>query len=249
MRTAQDFIVEIPVLKSSDQITKARQILRDDRFREIYVVDAKKQLLGYIDITDGLRVTATKSNVTIEGFVREAPVACPPDSIEQVAKEMRKFHTDSAAVIDEKSHIVGGVLLADLFPVIISRNELHGPVSRQMSGKVVAAHPADELQKVYTMIIDSGFSAFPVMEKKRLVGIITRRDLIGSKRVRSAIVQHSHSAIGDVMTREVVTIGPDEPISAAAELIVRHDVSLLPVVDGEHLVGVVNRHDVLAALA
>ena len=65
MKTAQDFILEIPVLKPSDQITKARQILRDDRFREVYIVDAKKNLLGYIDITDGLRVTATKSNVTI----------------------------------------------------------------------------------------------------------------------------------------------------------------------------------------
>ncbi|MDD4137126.1 MAG: CBS domain-containing protein [Methanoregula sp.] len=249
MRTAQDFIVEIPVLKSSDQITKARQILRDDHFREVYVVDAKKTLLGYIDITDGLRVTATKSNVTIEGFIREAPVASPSDSIEQVAKTMRQYHTDSAAVIDEKSHIVGGVLLADLFPVIISRNELRGPVSRHMSGKVISAAPADELLKVYTMIMDSGFAAFPVVEKKRLVGIISRRDLISSKRVRSEIAQHAHSTIGDVMTREVVTIVPDDPISFAAELLVKHDISLLPVVEREHLVGVVNRHDVLAALA
>ena len=249
MRTAQDFIVEIPVLKSSDQITKARQILRDDRFREVYVVDAKKQLLGYIDITDGLRVTATKSNVTLEGFVREAPVAHPPDSIEQVAKMMRQFHTDSAAVVDERSHVAGGVLLADLFPVIISRNELHGPVSRHMSGKVVSATPSDDIQKVYTMIMDSGLAAFPVVEKKRLVGIISRRDLLSSKRVRSEIAQHARATIGDVMTREVVTIAPDEPIRAAAELLVKHDVSLLPVVDREHLVGVVNRHDVLAALA
>jgi len=249
MRTAQDFIVEIPVLKSSDQITKARQILRDDRFREVYVVDAKKQLLGYIDITDGLRVTATKSNVTLEGFVREAPVAHPPDSIEQVAKMMRQFHTDSAAVVDERSHVAGGVLLADLFPVIISRNELHGPVSRHMSGKVVSATPSDDIQKVYTMIMDSGLAAFPVVEKKRLVGIISRRDLLSGKRVRSEIAQHARATIGDVMTREVVTIAPDEPIRAAAELLVKHDVSLLPVVDREHLAGVVNRHDVLAALA
>ncbi|MCK9631717.1 MAG: CBS domain-containing protein [Methanoregula sp.] len=249
MRTAQDFIVEIPVLKPDDQITRARQILRDDRFREVYVVDAKKTLLGYIDITDGLRVTATKSNVTIDGFVRDAPMISPHDSIENVARTMRQYHTDSAAVVDEKTHVVGGILLADLFPVIISRNELHGPVSRCMSGKVVSANPADELQKVYTLIIDSGFSAFPVVEKKRLVGIISRRDLISHKRVRSAIAQHSGAAIGDVMTRDVVTIAPDEPVRAAAELIVKHDVSLLPVTDGEHLVGVINRHDVLAALA
>jgi len=249
MRTAQDFMVEIPVLKHTDQMSKARQILRDDRFREVYVVDAKKNLLGYINITDGLRVTATKSNVTIEGFVREAPRAFPADPIEQVAKAMRQYHTDSAAITDEKSHILGGVLLADLFPVIISRNELHGPVSRQMSTDVVSAGPDDELQKVSALIVESGFAAFPVLAKKKLVGIISRRDLISSKRVRTAIVQHAGTTIGDVMAREVFTIGADEPISAAAELIVKHDVSMLPVTDDWHVVGVVNRHDILGALA
>ena len=248
MRTAQDFMVEIPVLKHTDQMTKARQILRDDRFREVYVVDAKKNLLGYIDITDGLRVTATKSNITIEGFVREAPRALPEDPIEQVAKAMRQYRTDSSAIMDCKSHILGGVLLADLFPVIISRNELHGPVSRQMSTDVVAAGPEDALQKISALIVESGYDAFPVLDKKKLVGLISRRDLI-SRRVRTMIAHPAGTTIGDVMTREGFTIGADEPISAAAELIVKHDVSLLPVTDDGHVVGVVNRHDVLGALA
>ena len=78
-------MLEVPVLRFNDQITKARQILRDNRFREVYVVDAKKNLLGYIDLTDGLRVTATKSNVTVEGYVKEAPMVNPADPIEQAA--------------------------------------------------------------------------------------------------------------------------------------------------------------------
>jgi len=249
MRTAQDFIIEIPVLKYNDQITKARQILRDDRFREVYVVDAKKNLLGYIDITDGLRVTATKSNVTVEGFIKDAPAAHAGDSIEAVAKMMREYRTDSAAVVNSEPHIIGGVLLADLFPVIISRNELHGEVRDRMSRRVVSAAPEDEVQKVYAMILESGFSTFPVVHKKRLAGIISRRDLISTRRVRSAIVQHNQTSIETVMTRDVITIAPDEPIAAAAELIVAHDVSMLPVMDGEKMVGVVNRHDVLRALA
>jgi CBS domain-containing protein len=248
MRTAQDFMVEIPVLKETDQMTRARQILRDDRFREVYVVDAKKNLLGYIDITDGLRVTATKSNITIEGFIREAPRALPEDPIEQVAKAMRTYRTDSAPITDGRSHMLGGVLLADLFPVIISRNELHGPVSRRMSTGVVAAGPEDKLQKVSALIVESGFAAFPVLAKKKLVGLISRRDLI-SRRVRTMIAHPAGTTIADVMTREVFTIGADEPLSAAAELIVKHDVSLLPVMGDGHLVGVVNRHDIIGALA
>ena len=124
MKTAQDFLLEIPVLKNSDQITKARQILRDGRFREVYVVNAKKILIGYIDLTDGLRVTATKSNVTVEGFVKDAPMANPEDSIEQVAKKMKSFHTDSAAMVDSTNHMRGGVLLSDLFHVSLGDLEM-----------------------------------------------------------------------------------------------------------------------------
>jgi len=67
--------------------------------------------------------------------------------------------------------------------------------------------------------------------------------------VRSALARPNETRVESVMTREVVTITPDEPIRAAAELLVAHDVSLLPVIDGERVAGVVNRHDVLRALA
>ncbi len=242
-------MLEVPVLKFNDQITKARQIMRDNRFREVYVVDAKKNLLGYIDLTDGLRVTATKSNVTVEGYVKDAPMANPSDPIEVAAKAMREYKTDSVAIVDPRPHIVGGVLLSDIFPVIISRNELRGTVSDYMSRDVTVASPTDTVQKIYTMIMESGFSAFPVVKKKRIVGLISRRDLIRTRRMQSVIASHAHTTIEEVMSKDVVTIGPHETVSAAAELLVRHDVSRLPVIDGERIVGIVDRHDILTGLA
>jgi CBS domain-containing protein len=248
MKVAQDFMVEIPVLRFSDQITKARQILRDDRFREIYVVDDAKKMLGCIDITDGLRVTATKSNVTVEGFIKDAPQVHAADPVEQVAKEIRKFRTDSAAVVNEQQQVVGGVLLSDLFPVIISRHELHGNVADHMSRKVVTADAADSIQHVYMLIVESGFSALPVIRKKKIIGIVSRRDLLRGGRTRAAIAHAAHTSVGEIMTKEVISIRPDEAISLAAELLVRHDISRLPVIDGGTLAGIVDRHDVIAAL-
>lgn len=248
MKTAQDFMVEIPVLKISEGMTKARQILRDDRFREVYVIDAKKNLAGYIDITDALRVTATKSNVTLEGYVKDAATGTREDSVELVAKKMRDSRTDSIAVIDHERHILGGVLLSDIFPVIISRNEMPGRVATHMSENVVAATPSDNIQKIYTLIMESGFTAFPVVKKKRLVGIISRRDLISSRAVRSTLTGHAQKTVGDLMKQPVVTITPNEPVSVAAKLLVQYDVSRLPVIDGDALVGIVDRHDVLTGL-
>jgi len=248
MKTAQDFLLEIPVLKDNDGMTKARQILRDDRFREVYVIDAKKKLAGYIDITDALRVTATKSNVTLDGYVKDAAVANLSDTVEHVAKLMREYRTDSVAIVDHDRHILGGVLLSDVFPVIISRNELPGYVATHMSETVVTASPSDTIQKIYTLIIESGFTAFPVVKKKRLVGIISRRDLISSRAVRSTLAGHTQKTVGDVMKTPVVTIAADAPISVAAKLLVQYDVSRLPVLDGDIIVGIVDRHDVLCGL-
>ena len=248
MKTARDFMIEIPVLTFHDGITKARQILRDDRFREIYVTGIKKDLLGYVDITDALRVTATKSNVTVEGFVKDAACAGPEASVESLAKAMREFRTDSAALIDPGRHILGGVLLSELFPVIISRNELSGRVSTHMSKQITVADPADTLQQIYAKIVETGFTAFPVIKKKRLVGLISRRDLIRSGGVRSAIAQNSTRTVGDLMTQEVVTVSCGASLSAAARLMVDNDVSRLPVIDGEALIGIIDRHDVLAGL-
>jgi CBS domain-containing protein len=248
MKVAQDFMVEIPVLRFSDQITKARQILRDDQFREIYVVDDEKKLLGYIDITDGLRVTATKSNVTVEGFTKDAPEVHAADQIEQVVREIRKFHTDSAAVVNGQRHVIGGVLLSDLFPVIISRHELSGNVGDHMSRNVVAVDASDTVQHMYTLIVESGFSAYPVVKKKKIIGIVSRRDLLRGGRTRASRAHASHIPVHEIMTTEVVTIGPDDPISTAASLLVHHDISRLPVVDRGSLVGIVDRHDVIACL-
>jgi CBS domain-containing protein len=117
-----------------------------------------------------------------------------------------------------------------------------------MTRKVVSASPGDEIRKIYAMILESGFSTFPVVNRKKLIGIVTRRDLISTRRVRSAIAQHHETAVETVMTRDVVTIAPDEPLGTAAELIVGRDVSMLPVMDRGSLVGVVNRHDILRAL-
>jgi CBS domain-containing protein len=248
MKLAQDFLIEIPVLRFTDQITKARQILRDDRFREVYVVDDAKRLLGYVDITDGLRVTATRSNVTVEGFVKEAAEVHAADPIERVAREIKTFRTDSAAVVDGKRHITGGVLLSDLFPIIISRHELSGSVADVMSGNIVTAEESSPVQQIYALIVQTGFSAFPVVRKKKLVGIVSRRDLIRGGSTRTARAGAEHTPIGEIMTREVITLRPDDLISTAARLLVQHDVSCLPVMDGGAVVGIVDRHDVLSGL-
>jgi CBS domain-containing protein len=249
MKLVADFMVDVPQLKSSETVTKARQVLRDDIFREIYIHDDRKKLAGYIDLTDVLRVTATKSNVTVEGFIKEAASVACDTPIEEAVRAIKKYRTDSACVVDGQMTIKGGVLLSDLFPIIITRHELHGSVAEYMTKKVVTCAPGDPVQKIYSLIIESGFTAFPVVKKNKIMGIISRRDILKAGRIRAALESGTAVPVETLMSKDVVTASPDEPIQAAAALMVRHDISRVPVVESGAMRGILDRHDVLKGLA
>jgi CBS domain-containing protein len=248
MKMVTDFMVDVPLLKLDDTVTKARQILRDDSFREIYIHDGKKKLLGYIDITDVLRILATKSNVTVEGYMKDPAAVLENTPIEEAVRSIREFRTDSAAVIDEKRSIIGGVIISDLFPIIITRHELRGLTGDYMTRKVISCAPEDSVHKIYNLIIESGFSAFPVMKKKQCLGVISRRDLLKAGRVRSVIESNAATPIETIMTKTVVSVSPEEPVQSAAALMVRYDISRVPVIESTRVVGILDRHDVMKAL-
>jgi len=248
MRTARDVMTQVPGLALTDHLTRARKMLRDDAFREVYVHDAKKRVRGYLDITDALRITDTRSNVTVEGYLKEAPCVRPEDTLEQVARVMMSAGTDSAAVLGPDGIMVGGVLLSEIFPILISRNEITGTVADHMTRKVFTCDAGDPVTRIHSLIMESGFTAFPVMRKKKMAGIVSRRDLLNAGRVRKALNQADTIPVEEVMTTQVVTADPRERASAAAERLVKHDISRMPVLDGGALVGIIDRHDVLKGL-
>src|SRR5450759_1866936 len=82
----------------------------------------------------------------------------------------------------------------------------------------------------------------------------SRPDLTGPIGPRSARPSQPHLAaevigmswtVGDVMTKDVVTVGPDTDFKACVDLLRVKGVSALPVVDGDYVLGIVSEHDLL----
>lgn len=83
----------------------------------------------------------------------------------------------------------------------------------------------------------------PVVEDGRLVGILTDRDIV----VRAVAVQRDPQAVkvAEVASREPVTVEPEQDLDEALELMARHQVRRLPVVEeGGRLVGMLAQADV-----
>lgn len=85
---------------------------------------------------------------------------------------------------------------------------------------------------------DTGF--IPIVDGERLIGVVTDRDLV----IRAMAEKHPGStSIRDVMTEEVISVGPEATIDETAELMADHQVRRLPVVQDGKLVGIVSLGD------
>ena len=86
--------------------------------------------------------------------------------------------------------------------------------------------------------------SLPVTEQGRLIGVITDRDIV----VRVVAEGRADSAsVADALSRNPVTVEPEEDLDEALRLMARHQVRRLPVVEGDRLVGIVAQADVALA--
>lgn len=99
-----------------------------------------------------------------------------------------------------------------------------------------------------------GFRRLPVVEEGQLVGIVTDRDLkeaMPSDATSLSIWEInyliSRLSVGEIMTRDPISVADTLPLQAAAKLMLEHKVGGLPVVHEGRLVGIVTVTDVLRA--
>ncbi|HEV3026541.1 MAG TPA: CBS domain-containing protein [Planctomycetota bacterium] len=87
----------------------------------------------------------------------------------------------------------------------------------------------------------------PITQEGRLTGILTMGDLQAVLGLQENSVRRASTRLGDLMTREVRTVTPDDPLERAARVMLDHEVSGLPVVDGEAVVGIITESDIFVA--
>ncbi|CAD5911204.1 H(+)/Cl(-) exchange transporter ClcA [Planktothrix tepida] len=99
------------------------------------------------------------------------------------------------------------------------------------------------LEQVIEAFAKSHHRGFPVVEKGKLVGIITQTDLtqISSRQFPD------HTPIDQLMTTQPITVGPDDNLTHVLYLLGHYKLSRLPVVEHHHLVGIITRSDIIRA--
>jgi CBS domain-containing protein len=115
---------------------------------------------------------------------------------------------------------------------------------RVMTRGVVTVAPAAPLEEARALLTGNRFSALPVVDGgARLVGIVSTLDVL-----RAEVEGRADASVGDVMTRDPLTMSPDSPVTIVSHRLRRYgERRVMPIVERGRLVGVVTRGDLLRA--
>ena len=109
-----------------------------------------------------------------------------------------------------------------------------------MTADVVHVEIPGNRDDVLKILKRTGISGVPVIKNKKIVGIITRKDLLQKP---------EETQLGLLMTAKPVTIEPDMEVREAARILVTKKIRRLPIVEDGRLVGILSVADLIHALA
>ena len=108
-----------------------------------------------------------------------------------------------------------------------------------MTEDVTCAFPETDVVKAAELMRDRGVGVLPVCDGRRLVGIVTDRDIV----IRHVATQRSGETVGAIMTPHPYVVRPEDPVERAESLMAEHKVRRLPVCEEGELVGLISQAD------
>jgi acetoin utilization protein AcuB len=129
-------------------------------------------------------------------------------------------------------------------------------VRELMTGGLITVRPDTPVFDARQTMLKERIRHLLVTEDRRLLGIVTDRDIrlnLPSQATSLSVWEVNYLlarlTVDKVMTTSVIIIGPDQESRDAARLMLEHKIGALPVLDGDHLIGIITETDVLREFA
>ena len=129
-------------------------------------------------------------------------------------------------------------------------------VEELMTSNVFTVEPQDLIDRVFFLIHYEKVRHLPVVEKGKVVGMVSDRDMykaLGPKSKSNAIEPNKTGhelhvipkKVQNIMRRGIVSITPDTLASDAAAVMAEHKIGAIPVIENDRLVGILSATDIL----
>ncbi len=124
-----------------------------------------------------------------------------------------------------------------------------------MTPNPIVVSPDTTLPDAYQLMRSSRIRRLPVVKHGKLVGIVTLGDIREARPSDATSLSIyemnyllSQLTIGEIMTRDPITVTPETSIAEAAQLMLEHKIGGLPVLDGDQIVGIITESDIFRVI-
>ena len=116
---------------------------------------------------------------------------------------------------------------------------------KEITKSVKTISPEDTVKEAASVMSRHNIGSLVVVNsKKKVVGIVTERDIIEKVNAKDKLA--SRVRIDDIMTPKVITIDANALLDDAVYLMVKHRIKKLPVLEDNELIGIVTSTDIVA---
>lgn len=254
-------------IRSSATVQEAARLMADCSIAAIGVLDGNKRFAGIVterDLAWFLAQGRDAAETVIEEITNDFPVVVQGAVDDRAAIDrMRAAHVRHLTVHEGDDYRI--LSMRDFAPLVLESLDYGKTASDVMTAPAIACRQEAFFEEVAETLADRDISGMPVVDSAgKVVGVVSERDLayaLGGPMVRLALRRHNerklHGVAGlprgarrakDIMTTPALTVSIDASLDHLARLMRVHQLNRLPVLEGDRLVGIVTRGDVLAAM-
>ena len=190
----------------------------------------------------GSRTTASGRKLMVGDIMSESVVTASVDErIVSAAKRMSEHHV-SCVVVVENGKLAGILTQKDILRAVASQDGDYerAKTSEKMTRKVGVVLPTLSVMAAGRIMEANGIKRLPVLEGKRLVGIVTQTDITRGLTFLSPL-----RSVADIMSTEVATVGVDATVVEAARIMSDNNISCIVVMNQEDVAGILTEKDLL----
>ncbi len=266
------------LVEENEQVSHARNLMLKHGYSRILVVNQEGKPVGILTEKDLIRKMRsngpkwkrrTIDNISIHRIMTPNPVTISPfKEVREAVELMIKNDISSVPVVDE-DEIVGIVTKSDLMEFYNQKYTGKWKVSQLMTDDVVTVNENHSIGHVISLMEDKNIGKVVVIRDKEPVGIITSANIsfanvedpetgVSVEKIaflRKADGQEKRNVrevsmltASDIMNNHLIKIGQDEDAAMAADVMMKKDVSGIPVVKDDELMGIITKTDIIRGI-
>ncbi|HKM09439.1 MAG TPA: CBS domain-containing protein [Candidatus Methanomethylophilaceae archaeon] len=247
---------DFPSVDPEDRLSDVFRVMKDRNYQEVPVLD-NGNYMGVVSYTSLLKKKNVNMDNKIKNLVEGVPILSTADEITIIAEAMIGNNCRQLPVMDGKKlvGIVSRNSLVEIASQLKAFNEIK--VWELMTTPVQRVTLDDMLSDAFDIMAELDTLTIPVVDgNENVVGVIGMKEILelnwkNDAKILGDLEKNSkvEMTIKSIYVTSPVTIDWDDNVMEAAARMVSSNISTLPVLEGNKLVGVLTQYDILEVIA